>query len=101
MNKPPKSKNLLQKIYQAVTSGRLFYSNHANDRMLERKLLKVEIEYVLRVGFHEDRKDQFNEKMNSWDYAIRGKTIDGRNLRIIIAIIRPNILIVTAIDLDR
>jgi hypothetical protein len=100
MKKLLKSENLLQKIHQAVTSGRLIYSNHANDRMLERKILKIEIEYVLRIGFHENRKDQFNEKMKSWDYAIRGKTIDGRNLRIIIAMIRPNILVVTAIDLD-
>lgn len=52
MEKSLKSEDLLQNVRQSVTSGRLIYSNHANDRMLERRILKVEIEYVLRIGFH-------------------------------------------------
>jgi phage terminase large subunit-like protein len=97
----PKIDHLLQKVTQATKTGRLLYSNHANERMSERKILKIEIEYILSTGFHEARKDQFNVKMNSWDYAIKGKTIDGKNLRIVVAIIKPNILVVTAIDLDK
>lgn len=51
-------------------------------------------------GFHEAKKDPFNEEFQAWDYSMRGKTIDGRNLRIVIAIVQPNVLVVTTIDLD-
>lgn len=101
MEKIPKAKDLFAKISESVKTGRLLYSNHANDRMLERKILKPDVEQVLLKGYHEARKDQFNLVMNSWDYAIRGKSVDGKNLRIIIALIKPNILVVTAIDLDQ
>lgn len=81
--------------------GRLLYSSHANERMLERKILKPDVEQILLKGYHESKKDQFNLAMNSWDYSVRGKSIDGKNLRIIIALIKPNVLVVTAIDLDQ
>jgi hypothetical protein len=98
--RPSKVNDLLVKTIEAVSAGRLLYSNHANERMFERKIVKPEINYVLVNGYHEAKKDQFNVEMNSWDYAIRGKTLDGRRLRIIIALVRPNVLVVTAIDLS-
>jgi hypothetical protein len=101
MEKRPKEKDLLLKISDSVNAGMLLYSNHANDRMLERKILKPDVEQVLLKGYHEAKKDQFNVALNSWDYAIRGKSIDGKNLRIVIALIKPNVLVVTTIDLDQ
>lgn len=83
-----------------MENGKLRYSAHASERMQERGIIKPEIEQVLRAGHHNKRKDQFNEEHEDWDYAIEGKTIDGRKLRIIVAIIDPNILVVTTIDLD-
>ncbi len=62
--------------------------------------IKPEVEYILSTGHHEKRKDQFNPQFESWDYSIRGRTLDNRNLRIIIALVSPNILVVTAINLD-
>lgn len=97
----PKEKNVLEKLLKAVVLGRLIYSSHANERMAQRRIIKPEVEHVLSTGFHEMRKDQFNTALKSWDYAIRGKTLDGRNLRIIVALVNPNVLIVTAIDLDQ
>jgi len=88
-------------VTAAVENGQLLYSSHASARMGERNIIKPEIEYVLETGHHEARKDKFNEDFGSWDYAIKGKTVDNRYLRIIIAIIHPNVLIVTAIDLTR
>lgn len=68
--------------------------------MKERGIIKPEIEHILSHGHHEARKDQFNEEFEAWDYAIRGKTLDGRNLRIVVAVVDPKILVVTAIDLN-
>jgi hypothetical protein len=54
-----------------------------------------------RLCDHEARKDSYSEEFQAWDYAIRGKTLDGRNLRVVVAIVAPNILVVTTIDLDK
>jgi hypothetical protein len=96
-----KIKDLLKKTSEAVEKGHLLYSNHANERMQQRKILKPDVERILISGYHEVRKDKFNFEMKSWDYAVRGKTIDGRRLRIIIAFVKPSILVITAIDLDQ
>lgn len=82
-----------------VRAGRLTYSSHANQRLKQRKITRPEVEQVLIHGHHEARKDQFNQEFNSWDYAFRGKTVEGRQF--VVAIEAPNVLVVTAIDLDR
>ena len=100
MIRPPKVKNIIRSTSKSTAKGQLLYSKHANERMLERGIIKPEVEYVLSHGHHEARKDQYNDEFNSWDYAIKGKTVDGRNLRIVIVMVEPNVLIITAIDLD-
>ena len=77
------------------------YSEHANERMRERGIIKPEVEYILLHGHHELKKDTFNAQFSSWDYAIRGQTIDQRALRIVVAIEPEGTLVVTAIDLNR
>lgn len=101
MTRRPKLKNILHKASEAVGEGFLLYSQHANERMLERGIVKPEVEFVLKNGHHEAKKDQYNEEFLAWDYAIRGKTVDGRNLRIVIAFVSPNVFVVTTIDLDQ
>ena len=100
MKRPPKAKAILQTISLAVTDGLVLYSNHANERMLERGIIKPEVELILTEGHHEAKKDQFNEVFQAWDYAIKGKTVDGRVLRIVVALVQPNVFVVTTIDLD-
>ena len=95
-----KIKNLNLLLKEAVTLGHLLFSEHSLLRLKERKILKTEVEFILKNGFHEKRKDKFNEKFNDWDYSIRGRTLDGRTLRVIIAVIKPNIFVVTAIELN-
>jgi hypothetical protein len=51
----------------AVKAGRLVYSGHANQRLLERQIIKPEIEAVLINGHHEVRKDQFDEHRTACD----------------------------------
>jgi len=100
---PNKSKlpDLLLKLNAAVSKGRLRFSHHARERMLERDLIRLDVETVLKNGFHEKRKDKFDEEFESWNYAVRGITIDNRSLRIIVSFEQPNFIVVTAIDLER
>lgn len=100
MTMRPKVKNILNITSEMVAKGLILYSKHANQRMFERKIIKPEIEYVLSHGHHEAKKDLYNEEHSSWDYSIKGKTVDGRNLRIIVALVEPNVLVITTIDLD-
>lgn len=98
--RPEKLRNILQVTAQAVREGRLTYSGHANSRMKERDITKPDVERLLTLGQHEARKDQFHQGFDSWDYAIKGQTIDGRSLRVVIALVHPGVCVVTAIDLD-
>jgi hypothetical protein len=101
MRRPAKLTNVMGATASATKTGSLLYSSHANERMWEREIVKPEVEAVLVHGHHEARKDQFNERHHAWDYAIRGKTVDGRSLRIVVAILGRGLLVVTAIDLDK
>jgi hypothetical protein len=54
----------------------------------------------LRHGYHEQRKDICNEEFDAWNYAVRGRTIDRRNIRVAVSFDENGMLIITAIDLD-
>ena len=95
----PKLDNLLAAIAQYISSDDYTLSRHARKRMRERDLDLPDILYILRHGWHEKRKDQFDSSYKSWNYAIRGKTVDERNLRIVVTF-DEGLLVVTAIDLD-
>jgi hypothetical protein len=41
--------------------------------------------YVLRHGWHEKRQEVFDTHYQAWNYAIRGKTVDRRSLRMIVS----------------
>lgn len=101
MKRPPKLNNILHNTAESVAKGSILYSKHANERMFKRGIIKPEVEHVLLHGRREAQKDQFNDEHSAWDYAIKGKTVDGRILRIVIALIEPNVLVITTIDLDR
>jgi phage terminase large subunit-like protein len=76
-------------------------TRHATERQEERSITRPELLKVLRTGFHEKKKDQFKEEYQAWNYAIRGKTVDERNLRVIVSFDLNGMLIISAIDLDR
>jgi uncharacterized protein (DUF1015 family) len=62
-----------------------------------------EVEHVLKNGLREERKDEFKEEFNTWNYAIRGKTLDrDKELRIAVSFSSvEGLLIITAIDINR
>ncbi|MBI1861890.1 MAG: DUF4258 domain-containing protein [Deltaproteobacteria bacterium] len=92
--------NLLETIRKSLDEGRFLDTRHAFQRQTERNITRPEIQYVLRTGFHEKNKDQYDEPFKAWNYAIRGKTVDKRGLRIIVSFDVNNMLIITAIVLE-
>jgi Domain of unknown function (DUF4258) len=91
---------LKDQITECLDAGRYLDTRHANERQAERMIIRSEVIYVLRNGYHEKRKDKFETQYQAWNYAIRGKTIDKRELRVIVSFDEQNMLIITAIDLN-
>lgn len=95
------SGKLMQMIQRAVLSGSYRDTYHSAERRSKRSVTRVEMEYALLQGWHEKRKDTYNPIYETWDYSIRGKTIDLRNLRIIVSFDEDGMLVITVIDLDK
>lgn len=99
--RPLKHQDVLAEIRVCVDSGRYLDTRHARDRKQQRGISLPEVLFVLLNGFHEKSKDRYDELFESWSYSIRGKTVDKRNLRIVISFdAETGMLIITAIDLD-
>ena len=67
-------------------------------------ILPSAVAHVLRHGYHNPRKDQWDDRHKTWNYAIQGKTLTDQRLRIPVAIeVMPNghiIVVVTVINLE-
>lgn len=72
---------------------------HSSKRGVDRNIDLQDIIDVLENGYHEKRKDEFKEEFQSWNYAIRGKTFEGRELRIAVYFDETLLMIATVIDL--
>ena len=69
--------------------------------MKERNVNLPEVLEVLRTGYHEKRKDQYDELHRDWNYSIRSQTTDDRSLRVAVAIDQTSgIVVITVIDLE-
>ena len=56
-------------------------------RLNERFVSRQEIQYVLHHGKRNRKEDAFDEKHQSWKYAIEGMTLDrDKKLRLIVAL---------------
>ena len=66
---------------------------HALERQNQRLVDLKSVLCVLKNGIHEKDKDLFDVKRQMWKYAIRGKTLDGINLRIIVAFEKEMVII--------
>jgi hypothetical protein len=99
MSRPAKLHNLLAAIRDCVESGRYLDTRHAFDRKRERQIMRPEVLFVLRRGHHEKKKDKFDEQHEAWNYAIRGKTVDRREILVVVSFDPNGLLIITAIDL--
>jgi hypothetical protein len=58
---------------------------HAIERQEKRHISLPDILRVLEYGRHESEKDIFDTKYQRWKHAIRGRSINGIDLRVIVA----------------
>lgn len=93
--KPEQKGNLIQLIRDCIDQGNYIMTEHALQRLNERDISLNDVEYILKNGFHEKKKTCFDEVFRAWKYAMRGKTIEGVDLRVIIAFDEQDMLIIT------
>lgn len=102
IKKTLKVDNLLEIISDLITSDRYRYSVHALERMAQRKVTRPEVLQILKKGHHEKIKDVYDEKFKTWNYAIRGKTIDKKELRIVISLdTKIDMIVITVIQIKK
>jgi len=99
MVRPQKDPDLLKTIKNCIETGRYLDTRHVQERRRERKITRPEVLYVLTNGHREKKKDKFDEHYQAWNYAIKGKTIDRDELRVIVSFDENGMLIITAIKL--
>ncbi|HEV8051140.1 MAG TPA: DUF4258 domain-containing protein, partial [Parachlamydiaceae bacterium] len=93
--RPSQLDELFPKIRDCIDKGSYRQSKHAVERKIERCIDLPDVLYVLKNGYHEKQKTSFDETFNAWKYAIRGKTLDNIDIRIIIAFDDNDMLIIT------
>lgn len=99
--RPEKKKNVLELIRFCVERGRYRETVHAVYRKQQRKIVLPEILDVLCNGRHEKRKDAYDEQYKDWNYAIRGKTVNGDDMRVIVSFDEErDLLIITAFYIE-
>lgn len=98
--KTEKVPDLLKKIKIYLDNGMYRFSNHATIRKKERFLSLPDAIEILRNGYHEKMKDSWENEFKTWNYSIRGKTVDHDTYRIIVSFEEDYLLIITVIRLD-
>ena len=69
-------------------------------KALEERFISLrETLHVLKNGYHEETYSVFEVKKQIWKYAIRGKTPDGVDLRVIVAFVEK-MAIITVIEIS-
>jgi hypothetical protein len=98
MSTPRKVANPVEIVRAMLIEGRYGFALHAKLRLDERELTVAEVVQVIRRGVHEVGRDVYRPEFGDWNYAIVGQTLDGRMLRLVVAIKRDRFLVITAID---
>ena len=100
--RPKKVDNLIDKVRICIQTGKYRETVHACLRKKERAIYLPEILHVLSTGRHEKIKDHFDEVFNAWNYSIRGWTLDGLDLRVIVSFDdESDLLIITVFYLEK
>lgn len=92
--------DLLKKVRDHVQNGTYVLVKHAIERQTERSIKLPDVLRVLEYGRHEREKDSFDLKNQKWKYSIRGKTINGIELRVIVAF-QDEMVIITVMRVER
>lgn len=101
VKKPEQLENVLYKIKECIEEGKYMLVSHALDRQKERSINLPTTLYVLKNGYHEKRKTSFDNEYNTWKYAIRGKSPDNLDIRVIVTFDNSDMLIITVMHVTR
>ncbi len=89
---------LRNKILEHIKNGKYRLTKHAAEEQAKDNLDLPDTLHVLKTGYHETGKTSFNNKFQNWNYAIRGKIEDSKNVRVIISF-SDEMMIVTVMEL--
>jgi hypothetical protein len=89
---------LKNNIIRHIQSGKYRLTKHAAEEQAKDDIDLQDTLHVLKTGSHEKRKTSFNNIFQNWNYAIRGKTEDLKEVRVIISF-SNEMMIVTVIGL--
>ena len=92
--------DLAHRVSEAVASGRYRVLAHARQRCTERDVAAADIEHVLEAGHRVRVRDRFDEAHAAWSYCYEGKSIDGDDLRVVVAF-EDWMLVVTVVRFGR
>lgn len=93
--KPEKLPNLFETIKECIDKGNYILTTHALDNQDKRDITLPAVLYVLKNGRHEKQKTTFDAVNNSWKYAIRAKTLNDLDIRIIVSFNEDKMIIIT------
>jgi hypothetical protein len=89
---------LKNEIQRHIRNGTYRLTKHAAIEQSKDGLSMPDTLQVLKTGFHESKKTTFSNKFQKWNYAIRGKTEDLKDVRVIISF-TDEMMIVTVMEL--
>ena len=78
---------LREAVHVAIETGEYIILPHARQRCRERDVSAMDIEFVLAHGHRAKARDRFAPSLRRWSYGFEGRTIDGNQLRVIVAIL--------------
>lgn len=93
--RPAQLEKIFPRIRDCIEKGLYRQSKHAIERESERGIDLLDVLYVLKNGYHETAKTSFDDAFQTWKYAVRGKTLDEIEIRIIIAFDDNGMMIIT------
>lgn len=85
-------------ILHHINDGKYRLTQHAAEEQAKDDIDLQDTLYVLKTGCHESEKTLFNNKFQNWNYAIRGRTEDLKEVRVIISF-SSEMMIITVIGL--
>jgi len=86
-------RNVIPKVRRHIQADEYRLSAHVIERLGQRSLELSDLMFVLLNGVHEEKMTQFDTKRQMWKYAIRGKTLEGVELRAVVSFDGPMIVI--------
>ncbi len=96
---------LFQLLGEKLNQGAYFFSNHAKQRLAERKIYEYEVLDILKGKPDKKRrrrasKEKYTEEYNDWNYCVEGLDDHGDRLRVVFSFSETNTVVITVIRIN-